>query len=124
MSDPTQSNSNAVAAAAAAVEPTTLATSEGLPSTRYHPRLYSRPRGRYQHDQQQGGGAGGGNGLEGTGTSRKVGINISFRLSMLGAIDKVAARQNTSRSAFVAKAVADMLQQPEIRAILEDNSPQ
>ena len=112
MSEPTATTTTATTTT---TENTTAATNSE--SARYIPKLYSKPRTRYLHDQQQGGGIN--MTMEIGGGSRKVGINISFRLSMLGAIDKVAAKKKLSRSAFVAMAVQEKLESQEIRAILD-----
>lgn len=82
----------------------------------YYTHMYDRPRGHYLHDKQKQ------NKRRDIGTRRKVGINISFRLSMVGAVDKVVRHYNGNRSDIVTRAVAEYLEKPEIRKILEEHS--
>ena len=54
------------------------------------------------------------------GNRRKVGINISMTMGMMGAIDVIAARFGDNRSGIATKAITEYLQKPEIKALLQE----
>jgi len=54
------------------------------------------------------------------GNRRKIGINISMTMGMVGAIDVVASRLGDNRSGIATKAISEYLQRPEIKVLLQE----